>query len=125
MNPGVWIVPPQIEDHGEAQRYGPEMTPTPIEDVWNALVSRVERDTAVQSDPSAVIEHFCFGQLRVYGRKIVRLLLSRASFHPSWLLAVKEITGEDPTHPEHRGNLREMIADWEGWLSKEGDGVSA
>lgn len=36
-----------------------------------------------------------------------------------WFIALRQITGENPVRPEHKGDLQKMTADWLEWAKEK------
>ena len=93
-------------------------TPT-REDSLSLLVSEWERATEFTSDVTEITQHPSFRQIVAAGHEMVPLLLRRVKTEPSLLvLALREITGEDPVPHESRGKISEMAKAWIAWGEK-------
>ena len=55
------------------------------------------------------------------GQKAVPLILNEMQQRPGhWFRAIKAITGENPMHPEHAGDLTHMTEDRLKWGEQNG-----
>lgn len=89
---------------------------------FELLADSLYRDTAVYSNPHRVTSHPAMSELRLMRRDVlIPLVLKRIDAEPSvWLSALPALTGATPVAREHRGRVRQMIADWRTWAKSNG-----
>jgi len=77
------------------------------------LLDSFRQSTAVYSATWQIKSHPSFQNVRDLGWSAVPSLINRLS-DPcvQWLIALSEITGDDPVLPEHAGEVRMMAEDW-------------
>jgi len=50
------------------------------------------------------------------GKSVIPLMLEDLSRNPLyWLTALRQITQENPIPSEHKGEIKQMVEDWQNW----------
>ena len=86
---------------------------------FNYLVLNWRYEIRHISSIDMIIEHPLFKKIIKLGKKIIPLILKELIIEPSHLIiALAEITNENPIHPNHKGDLEKMTEDWIEWGKK-------
>jgi hypothetical protein len=95
---------------------------TPLtENMFQAMVSEWTLGVGPTSSSTEIAAHPAFRQIIASGREAIPFLLRELERGPSLLvLALYEITGENPVPRESRGNIKEMTKAWVAWGEKNG-----
>lgn len=92
-----------------------------IANVFQAMAKRWREETILGSSISEATSNHWYREIIALGRPVVPLILHDLKNHPDyWFAALREITGEDPVPPEHKGNFELMRQDWLRWAEREG-----
>jgi hypothetical protein len=98
-----------------------EATSPVSEDSYRALVSEWEFGIRTTSSLTEMIAHPAFRRIVAAGRAAIPFLLRQIKADPSFLvLALGEITGENPVPRSARGKVKEMAKAWLAWGEKNG-----
>ena len=91
------------------------------DDFLRARISEWNRDTEFVSSLTEVIGHPAFRRIVEVGHDAVPFLLRQVKKEPSFLvLALREITGENPVPSSAKGKVKEMAEAWLAWGEKKG-----
>lgn len=61
-------------------------------------------------------DHPAYQRIVAMGQTAIPFILDELRQEPSWvLIALFDITGENPSLPEHAGKLKELTQDWLQW----------
>jgi hypothetical protein len=91
------------------------------EESFEAAVSEWNRETSFVSSVSEITDHPAFRRIVAWGRPSVPFILRDLKTRPSLLImALGEITGEDPVPPSAVGKVTEMSKSWLAWGEKNG-----
>ncbi len=95
---------------------------TPITaESFQAAIAEWNRDTSFVSSASQITHHPAFRRIVTWGRPSVPFILGELKRRPSLLvMALNEITGEDPVDPGAVGKITEMSKSWLAWGEKQG-----
>lgn len=86
-----------------------------------ALASQWESEVEGMSSTAQMSQHPAYREIISMGTKAVPLLLRELKQNPLyWLLALSEITGENPVKPEQRGRVKQMAEAWLEWGKNQG-----
>jgi hypothetical protein len=78
-----------------------------------SLASQWQSDVEGMSSTAQMSQHPAYQEIISMGTKVVPLLLRELKQNPLyWLLALSEITGENPIKPEQRGRVKQMAEAW-------------
>ncbi len=78
-----------------------------------SLASQWQSDVEGMSSTAQMSQHPAYQEIIGMGTKVVPLLLRELKQNPLyWLLALSEITGENPIKPEQRGRVIQMAEAW-------------
>ncbi len=81
-----------------------------------SLASQWQSDVEGMSSTAQMSQHPAYQEIIGMGTKVVPLLLRELKQNPLyWLLALSEITGENPIKPEQRGRVKQMAEAWIEW----------
>jgi hypothetical protein len=99
----------------------PQASAPLTEDAFRALVTEWDRGTAFVSSVSEIVAHPAFRSIVASGREAVPYLLEQLKSEPSYLvMALGEITGENPVPPSASGRVTEMAKAWLEWGEEHG-----
>jgi hypothetical protein len=85
------------------------------------LATQWQNEVAGMSSTTQMSQHPAYQEIINMGTKIVPLLLSELTKNPLyWLIALSEITGENPIKPEQRGRVKQMASAWIEWGKNQG-----
>jgi hypothetical protein len=90
----------------------------PVEETFNFLADRWERETRNITSPKVIANHPYVRAIIKIGKDVVPLILNRMKHHPwFWFGALMEITGEttDPIADGMRGDMQAMTEAWIRW----------
>jgi hypothetical protein len=88
---------------------------------FQAAVSEWKRETSFVSSVSEIIGHPAFRRIVAWGPSSVPFILQELRKRPSFLIiALGEITGEDPVAASATGKVTEMSKSWLAWGEKNG-----
>jgi hypothetical protein len=91
------------------------------EDSFHAMVSEWELATGLTSDLTEMSAHPAFRRIVDSGRAAIPFLLRELKADPSFLvLALGEITGENPVPRSAKGKVKEMAKAWLAWGERNG-----
>jgi hypothetical protein len=108
-------MPPTVT-HAEAHT-----KPNLTQESFDALVAEWTSATGPISSSTEIRAHPAFRQIVAAGNEAVPFILRKIKAEPSLLmLALFEITGENPVPPEANGIIREMGKAWVAWGEKSG-----
>ena len=114
-NGGEPLMPPTVK---------PKRTQTRArltEDLFQAMVSEWTLGAGPTSSSTEIAAHPAFRRIVSSGRDAIPFLLRELKKEPSLLvLALHEITGENPVAREARGKIKEMARAWIAWGEKSG-----
>jgi hypothetical protein len=86
-----------------------------LEHRFQALADQWRKEAVLLSSVVEMAMHPAYQQIIGLGSAAIPLILDEMRARPGhWFWALRAISGEDPTHPEHRGNLRAMADAWLG-----------
>lgn len=86
-----------------------------------SLASQWQNDVEGMSSTAQMSQHPAYQEIISMGTKVVPLLLRELKHNPIyWLLALSEITGENPIKPEQRGRVKQMAEAWIEWGKNQG-----
>jgi hypothetical protein len=86
-----------------------------------SLASQWQSDVEGMSSTAQMSQHPAYQEIISMGTKVVPLLLRELKQNPLyWLLALSEITGENPIKPEQRGRVKQMAEAWIEWGKNQG-----
>jgi hypothetical protein len=86
-----------------------------------SLASQWQSDVEGMSSTAQMSQHPAYQEIIGMGTKVVPLLLRELKQNPLyWLLALSEITGENPIKPEQRGRVKQMAEAWIEWGKNQG-----
>lgn len=78
-------------------------------------------ETEFLSSMTRIVAHPAYREVVMMGWAVVPLILDELKREPDWwFTALREITGECPTPPEHAGNLIKLTEDWLQWGKANG-----
>ena len=88
---------------------------------FSTLAEQWEREVEGMSSTARMSQHPAYQEIIQMGTQIVPLLLQQLTQNPLyWLLALEEITGENPIKPEQRGRVKQMAEAWFEWGKEQG-----
>ncbi len=91
------------------------------EELFQAIVSEWTLGIGPTSSSMEMVAHPAFRRLIARGKEAIPFLLREVKREPSLLvLALHEITGENPVPRESRGKIKEMAKAWVAWGAKNG-----
>ena len=91
-----------------------------LKEQFNGLVGTWKEKTRFMSDPVQMTRLDEYQRIMELGKNAVPLLLRELRRRPDhWFLALEELTGENPVHPEHAGFIRAMTDDWVQWGKRQ------
>lgn len=92
-----------------------------LADKFYALASQWQSEVEGMSSTAQMSQHPAYLEIISMGTKAVPLLLRELTQNPLyWLLALSEITGENPVKPEQRGRVKQMAEAWLEWGKNQG-----
>ncbi len=91
-------------------------TAEPIEQRFYRLANQWKARIGGISDPQDLRALPAFAELVQLGIPAVSLVIRELDSEPSyWFEVLADIAGEDPTPPEHAGDVGQMILAWKRW----------
>ena len=85
-------------------------------DMFDNLVASWEFSTGTSSSIEEIISDDSFQGIIGLGRMAIPFILEELAKEPSFLIiALGEISGDNPIKPEHRGDIPAMAQDWLDW----------
>ncbi len=88
---------------------------------FQALVARWESESMFLSSYDQLVSRPSYREIVALGQNVVPLLLREVSICPSQLvLALHEITGQDPVPRASRGKIKEVAQAWVEWGKANG-----
>ncbi len=93
------------------------LNPPALDLAFARLVAEWRDATQFAANPSAAVTLPAYREMVALGPAVVPLILAalQAEPDPSWLAALRELTGADPVPVEDRGRTRAMAAHWLAW----------
>lgn len=86
---------------------------------FQALAKQWRDQRGTSSSPVYMALCPAYQQIMAKGPKAVRLILTQLALEGDdpdhWFWALNYLTGTDAVAPDHRGNMKEMAADWIRW----------
>lgn len=99
-------------------REAPENDVTSLRVQFEHLKDTWATDCLFISDTSARIAHPAYRAIVALGAPVVSLLIEDLGSTPDWAIALRQITGEDPTGEEAWGDARKQSDAWHAWASR-------
>jgi hypothetical protein len=66
-----------------------------------------------------MIESYYFQKIVALGKEVIPYIIEVLKKAPSFLIiALLQITGENPVKPDHCGKIKEMTRDWVEWWDR-------
>lgn len=88
---------------------------------FETLAEAWRKECAHLSSVREMVLHPAYQQIIGMGKDAVPFLLRELERQPDhWFWALWAITQENPVHPEHQGQVREMARDWLEWARRKG-----
>ncbi len=87
------------------------------------LLERLSQDTGIYSGSRERANHPNVKKIVAFGDLATRYLLTKMAageHHWEYLILLRELTGENPVPPEHRGYIEAMSLDWLRWAKDAG-----
>lgn len=92
-----------------------------VAEEFSELLRRWRADTQYSSTLAQRAAHPAYRAIVALGEEAIPLILRELRRQPDFLLmALREITQEDPVRPESRGRLIEMVNAWLQWGAEHG-----
>ena len=92
-----------------------------ITEMFFAMATRWREETMLCSSVSDTMLNHWYLEIIALGKPILPLIIYELENKPDyWFAALREITGQDPVRPEHKGNFELMRRDWLKWAEREG-----
>lgn len=89
------------------------------------LASQWIKEIADISSTVEMTKHPIYQEIISMGKPVIPLLLEDLSQNPLyWLMALRQITQENPVQPSHKGKIKQMAEDWLNWGRENGYVVS-
>lgn len=83
------------------------------------LANRWREETRAISSDSDIVANFAYHQIMGMGERALPLIFEEMEAHGGrWFWALRAITGENPTRPEDRGDVRRMTEAWLEWARR-------
>ena len=92
-----------------------------IQEKFHKLANQWTQDVEDMSSTVEMTKHPAYQEIINMGQAIIPLMLKDLSHNPLyWLPALRQITQENPVHPEQRGKIKQMADAWLNWGKEKG-----
>ena len=93
-----------------------------ITEIFLSMATRWREETMLCSSISKNMSNRWYLEIIALGKPAVALIIYELENNPDyWFAALREITGQDPVRPEHKGYFELMRRDWLQWAEREGN----
>jgi len=83
---------------------------------FRRLAAKWHQEAGYLSSLTEAFERPAYREIIALGPDVVPIILRELEIRPVWWFgALRELTGENPVHPEHRGRLDLISKDWIEW----------
>jgi hypothetical protein len=97
----------------------PVVTINSIEASFNQFYEEWNKEIKYQSSTDVMLESDYFKKIVALGKEVVPYIIEILKKTPSFLIiALLQITGENPVKPAHCGKIKEMTRDWMEWWDR-------
>ncbi len=88
---------------------------------FHNLASQWIKEIADISSTVEMAKHPIYQEIINMGKPVIPFMLEDLSQNPLyWLMALRQITQENPVQPRHKGKIKQMAEDWLNWGRKNG-----
>jgi len=92
-----------------------------FQEKFNKLADKWTQDVEGMSSTIEMTKHPVYQEIINMGEAVIPLMLKDLSQNPIyWLPALRQITQENPVHPEQRGKIKLMADAWLSWGKEKG-----
>ena len=92
-----------------------------IEDKFNKLADKWDKDTEHLSSPSQIHTHCSYLEILAIGKDVIPIMLKDLQVNRRhWFSALSYLTGVNPINPLCAGKVNEMIDCWINWGRNNG-----
>ncbi|HEX4012431.1 MAG TPA: hypothetical protein VHX17_00935 [Candidatus Cybelea sp.] len=85
------------------------------------LADELNSRAIIYSNPARILEQPAFQELQKIGTAAIPQLIRWLEFDPYvWLVALPQLTGEDPVSWQHVTDVAQMVGDWKAWAVSKG-----
>jgi hypothetical protein len=89
------------------------------------LASQWIKEIADISSTVEMAKHPIYQEIINMGKPVIPFMLEDLSQNPLyWLMALRQVTQENPVQPRHKGKIKQMAEDWLNWGRQNGYVVS-